>query len=102
MNDMIEENQSNSETAAPNGDCNPVPRRCPVPGWVRDKWAVEWNESAKQFHIDEADYVIFARGSMDIEARYNSPWRVVGIFDTPMEAREYAVSLRRLRPEIFG
>jgi len=92
-----------SETKTNNGAESVSSISCyPIPEWVRDKVALEWNEKKKQFYIDEADYVIFSRGAMDMEAKYDSPWRVVGIFDDYRSAQGYADWMRRFRPEIFG
>lgn len=73
----------------------------PLPEWVEGKFAVEWCEKTKQFHIDEAKYVIFCRRCMDIEAKYESPWQVVGIFDDYPTAQAYANYLEQFRPDVF-
>lgn len=71
------------------------------PSALKGKFAVEWSQKQKSFHVDFAEATVFERQFNEAKAGSITDWRVVGIFNTSDEAFGYCDHLRKTWPDLF-
>lgn len=65
---------------------------------MNQKWAVEWSQSQGCFHIDTLDRSLMSNLRAYRDGISND-YQILGIFDSNMEAGNFANNLRKLKEE---
>jgi hypothetical protein len=60
-------------------------------------WAVEWNETQKQFHIDIAENLFTKNIDAFLNKEPTEPWIMLCIFNSYAEAEKFVCELRQER-----